>query len=380
MKPTAPVYRLEAIRVAGFKSFDQEGQVLRLGNVTVLIGSNGAGKSNVVGLFSLLQSLVNQQLQNWTLQRGGAPTLLHYGPKTTEHISLDLSFRDNGLVSKYHLKLGFVVRDKLVIVNEAESHTNTALGAEPKEPGRLREPEGGYHPRDGFRLESTVFHRYRSSEVLRRCRAYQFHDTSDRAAIRLGGFVRDNAILRADGGNLAPFLYRLQQAFPTHYQRITETVRLVVPGFQQFVLQPNPADPQQITLDWTDGTDYVFGTHQFSDGSLRFIALVTLLLQPRELLPGVIVLDEPELGLHPAALHLLVELIRARQSDCQILLATQSAELLDHFSPAETVIVEYDAQRRRSTFRYLDPAELDHWLADYSLSQLWDKNLLGGRP
>ena len=115
-----------------------------------------------------------------------------------------------------------------------------------------------------------------------------------------------------------------------------------------------------------------------SDGTLRCIALFTALGQPVESLPAFLSIDEPELGLHPAALGILASLVRSTSTHAQILLATQSPALLDLFDPQDVVVAE--RAQGATTFRRLDPDQLAGWLEDYSLSELYDKNVLGGRP
>ena len=110
------------------------------------------------------------------------------------------------------------------------------------------------------------------------------------------------------------------------------------------------------------GQDYLFGPHQLSDGTLRFIALTALFLQPADLRPKVIVVDEPELGLHPAAVSVLVGMAKAASNTAQVVLATQSTRLIDEFSADQVMIVERDDKRGSSIFRRLRERDLDLWL------------------
>jgi predicted ATPase len=163
------------------------------------------------------------------------------------------------------------------------------------------------------------------------------------------------------------------------FRRIVSAVRKIVPFFQDFVLEPKRLDPTRILLKWKGrDSDYEFGPHQLSDGSLRGIALATLLLQPESDLPDVVIIDEPELGLHPHAIEIVAGLVRSVAHRTQVILATQSTALVDHFAPEEIVVTEID--HGCSQFRRLDSKQLEHWLEDYSLSQLWEKNVLGGGP
>jgi predicted ATPase len=169
--------------------------------------------------------------------------------------------------------------------------------------------------------------------------------------------------------------------YRSYYDRIVEKIRYILPQFGDFVLEPREINPATILLNWHEAaSDYLFGPHQISDGALRFMALATLLLQPPERLPKIIIIDEPELGLHPQAIDLLGTMILSAGMHTQIIIATQSPRLLDSFSYEDVVVAEWNNADNYSVFRHLDESELSQWLDEYSLSQLWDKNVLGGQP
>jgi predicted ATPase len=209
---------------------------------------------------------------------------------------------------------------------------------------------------------------------LRGCRVYHFHDTSGGAPVKQFSDSGDNLQLRSDAGNLAPFLAGLQAAHPTDYERVVSAIRQVAPFFRDFVLREEPAG---LRLRWRQvGLDRVFSADAMSDGTLRFGCLATLLLQPEP--PGLIVLDEPELGLHPFAIFQLANILRSASRISQVLIATQSVTLINQFDVSELVVVERD--EGASTFRRPDIQRLAEWLTEYALGELWEKNLLGGRP
>ena len=186
----------------------------------------------------------------------------------------------------------------------------------------------------------------------------------------------DGRFLKEDGGNLAPFLYRLRESKPKHYKLILDTVRHAAPFFADFVLEP---EGDSLLLQWQErNSDLVFGSHQASDGTLRFIALCSLLLQPEDELPDLIILDEPELGLHPGAIAILAGLLKSASIHTGVVLATQSTTVVDHFDPEDIIVV--DRVGRHSTFRRLEAHRLSTWLDEYSLGELWEKNVIGGRP
>ncbi len=208
---------------------------------------------------------------------------------------------------------------------------------------------------------------------------YHFNDTTLTAPIRSAGYVEDNRQLHGDGGNLAAFLYRLKRTNASSYRRILSTVRLFAPFIEDFSLSPRALDPQRILLNWKQsGSDYEFGPHQLSDGTLRAIALTALLLQPETELPKLIVVDEPEIGLHPYALGVIASLFKKASHHTQIIVATQSPQLLDDCDPEDIVCVERKGQE--SVFFRPDPAKLGEWLAEYSLGEIWQKNVIGGGP
>ena len=208
---------------------------------------------------------------------------------------------------------------------------------------------------------------------------YHVHDTSKSSILRKTAKLHDNASLRPDGANLPAFLYRLKQKHPESYRLIRRTVQRVAPFFDDFLLIPDPLNEETIRLAWKHrDSDQYFGASSLSDGSLRFIVLATLFLQPESLRPSLILVDEPELGLHPFAITLLAAMIQQAAANTQVILSTQSPQLLDHFAPEDVLVAERIAGGTQLT--RLDSNRLAEWLEDYSLGQLWEKNEIGGRP
>ena len=209
-------------------------------------------------------------------------------------------------------------------------------------------------------------------------RVHHFQDTSANARVRHAQALRDNLSLKQDASNVAPFLRHLRERHPDHYRRIIEAVRLAVPFFGDFVYRKDPGE--NVELEWFDANDSntVLGPRQLSDGTLRFICLATLLLQPTQLQPGLILIDEPELGLHPFAMVLLVEMLQHASDARQVIVSTQSADLVSELEPRDVVVV--DRIDGASTFTRLDEGDLGDWLEDYALGDLWKMNIIGGRP
>ncbi len=189
--------------------------------------------------------------------------------------------------------------------------------------------------------------------------------------------INDNQVLHPNGSNLAAFLFFLKEAHPKNYEDIRTAVQQVAPFFDDFVLRRNPLNKTTIQLEWREkGSDVPFLAHHLSDGSLRFMLLSTLLLQPN--LPETIIIDEPELGLHPFAINFLASLIKSVSKEKQIICSTQSVTLVNQFDPEDLIIV--DRKDGQTVFNRLESDQVEKWLADYSLGDLWEKNWIGGRP
>jgi predicted ATPase len=210
-------------------------------------------------------------------------------------------------------------------------------------------------------------------------KVYHFMDTTDEAAIRNSCYLHDNRSIRADGGNLAAVLYRIRRRSTVCYSRIVQTIRQIAPWFSDFVIEPLVDDLKRVQLDWQDSeSDVIYGPHILPDGAIRAIALIALLLQPWEYLPPLLIVDEPELGLHPSAVCIIAALLKQASLHCQVLVATQSPTLLNEFEPQDVIVV--DREDGKSTFSRLNPERLQEWLTEYSLGELWQKNIVGGGP
>ena len=364
---------LERSVLKGYKSFREID--LSLKPVNVLIGANGSGKSNFISLFKLLNRLVEESLQVHVAQSGGADQILHYGRKTTDQVEITLWFKRDDLANGYSCTL-IPAEDTLLIKSESTWFHDRRRYSNPyldRSDDRLKPESGLSRWVRGSRVSRYVY------QAMRSWRLYHFHDTSESARVRLPCDIHDNQSLHPEGANLAAYLYLLRERYTDHYRTIIETVRLVAPFFGDFVLRPSPYNPEKIRLEWKErGSDTIFGPGAFSDGTLRFICLATLFLQPIANMPATIVIDEPELGLHPYAIKLLSEMIRSVAHQVQLILSTQSVTLINQFAAQEILVV--DRIDGVSVIRRLDQAEIENWLDDYSLGDLWEKNVLGGRP
>lgn len=364
---------LDYITVKGFKSIASL-EKLSLLPINVLIGPNGSGKSNFIGVFSFLHAIREGELNNYVRKAGGAEQLLYFGSKVTDEIRIHISFCQE--VNQYELTLKPSAEDSLYPADETVYFWDKQRYSGPYTrslASRENGQEAGISDSSATGVTDWVRRR------LGRWRLYHVHDTSSASPMRKTAKLNDNTFLRPDGSNLSAFLYLLQQKYSTEYQMIRRTVQRVAPFFDDFQLNPDPLNEEAIRLSWKHkNSDKYFGVSSLSDGTLRFIVLATLFLQPEWFRPSVILVDEPELGLHPHAITLLASLVRQASENTQVILSTQSSLLLDHFQPEEVLVAE--RINESTQFTRLESAKLASWLEDYSLGQLWEKNELGGRP
>ena len=352
-----------------------------LPQATVLIGANGSGKSNFMRFFEMLSWMLRtRQLQEYVQMQGGADDQLFGGNSTTPRMEAEIRMRTPQGLNDYKFALAYASPDRLLFVEESLRYSSFDQGGE----ADWQEFAGGH-------LEAKIVEAAQASEylgvnrrtasvithLLRNCAAHQFHDTSDTSNFKKSWDASDSRQLRGHGGNLAAVLHRLERQDLARYETICRQIGRVLPGFDRFDIEE---DYGRVMLRWrAKWSGKSFGAHLTSDGSLRFFALVTLLNLPPEMLPDVILLDEPELGLHPAAIALVGGLIKSLSSERQVIVATQSPLLVDAFDLDEIFVLELEDGR--TNCRKLDSRGYKHWLDDgYSAGELWQMNLFGGRP
>jgi predicted ATPase len=362
---------LRRIEVSGLTSLRHA--VLDLSSaVTLLVGPNGAGKSNVVDAFEMLGRIIDQQLNDTLVRTGGFSAMLHRTRDpalSAEAIELEVWGEWQGQISNgYRVRVEPGTDDTAVVRETVMFHDRSRFDDPYTTTLRTARESNLRDEAETSRTAAYVL------GVVSGCRVFHFDDTSADAPVKRRVDPADNITLNPDARNVAAVLLRLRGEDPSRYRRIVRVVRTVAPYFDDFVLEPEGG---AIRLRWRErGLDPVFSADILSDGTLRFICLAVLLLQDNA--PGTIVLDEPELGLHPFAIHQLAALLRRAAGDRRVVAATQSVTLLEQFSVDEVAIVERTAEGTQ--IQRPDPEALEEWLGDYSLGELWEKNLLGGRP
>ncbi|MDP4274656.1 MAG: AAA family ATPase [Bacteroidota bacterium] len=347
---------MDYIEISGYKSIKSER--IDLKPINILIGANGSGKSNFISFFEFLSHLYHRNLNEHIALSGGENKILHKGQKITDTISFKIEFDNGNNGYSAILKLGtegFVFTDERLIYQSAKGkdishHANEAE----------------------IKITDNSSAKY-IIKYLEGLRIYHFHDTSNKSPFTTYRHIEnDSYYLYDNGSNLAAFLYHIKNDDKIVYNNIIKTIQSVAPYFLDFSFIPN--QEQYLRLQWKDKySDTIYGATDLSDGTIRFIALTTLFMQPD--LPETIIIDEPELGLHPSAIAKLAGMIKSVSAKgCQVIIATQSAELISHFSPDSIITV--DQIDGCSKFKRLNTEELQQWLEDYTIDDLWKQNII----
>ena len=391
MEPTM----IESVRIRGFRSL-KDIELSEIPRAAVLIGANGSGKSNFIRFFEMMNCMLEyRRLAEFIGRQGGADDQLHGGSRHTSRIEAEVRLRTDEGCGDYRFMLSRAQPDRFIFAEEAFRFVHSKdsspatnwyyLGSGHSEAKIVEAVQlasaSAYSipltPASLAWLEANPLIAERIFRQLRRYRIYQFHDTSDESNFKKRWDAEDNNDLLNHGGNLAAMLLRLEREDIKRYERICQHIGRILPLFDRFQIEESYG---KVLLRWkAKWTDKTFGAHLTSDGSLRFFALVTLLNLPPEMLPDVLLLDEPELGLHPAAIALVGGMIKSLAEERQVIVATQSPLLVDAFGLDEVFVLEL--QEGRTEFRKLAPNDYQVWLDDnFTSGELWQKNLLGGRP
>lgn len=342
---------IDSIQVEGFKSI--RSQSVSLHPMNIIIGGNGVGKSNFLSIFEFLRMII--QLRDFEYSYSSdSERLLYMGRKTTDKVRFSFHF-DGDWLNMLSIELKDV-NDKLRVrglyVDEKESVF----------------PAGDYSP-------EVAAERLRM--LVNQFWVHHFQDTGNKSPYRNASRLSDDRFLRADGSNLASVLFRIRRTDAKLFKRIEDIIHQVTPSFRCFDLRPDGVDGEMIRLQWHPaGEDALFDQYQLSDGTLRMMSIVTLLFQPE--LPNPILIDEPEIGLHPASISILADLLKKAARKTQVVLSTQSIDLINHFTPEDIIVCDY--KQNQSIFKRLNSDELRVWLNDFTLGEIWEKNIFGGQP
>ncbi len=361
---------LDKLTIKGFKSI-KELVDFELNNLNIFVGGNGAGKSNLISFFKLLRALIDGNLNRYVTDNGGAGDLLFNGRKITKAMEFEARFGPRG----FRFKLVPTAKDTCSIEDEARYYQYGNTGW-----WRLGDSDDGTSRMVAEVTQGTSDAKYSQPvyDAISSWQIYHFHDTGSTAGMRHYEIVQDNKSLRTDASNIGPFLLKLKQKHLQAYKEILNAVRMVTPFFDDFILEPRESGlKEEVNISWTQkGSDYPMQPYHLSDGSIRFICLATALLQPKP--PSTIIIDEPELGLHPAAIVILAELIQVAAKRTQVIIATQSPALIDQFAIEDIVVV--NREDGASIFKHLKEKDFSAWLEDYSVGELWTKNVIAGGP
>lgn len=354
--------KIEKITIEGYKSIKSL-RDFELKNINILIGANGVGKSNFISVFKMVNHMLYKRLQEHTLDKG-PDSFLYFGRKITNQILLKFEFGSNG----YDVTLVPTQNNQLLIQREHVRFLEYryTIGENIFE-SNLSQAEAYARSRRVAKY---------SLDGIQKWKLYHFHDTGETSPIKGVCQANDNIIFKANAQNISAYLKRLKDEYLDYYEKIVSIIQEVAPFFGGFIFR----NSENIQLEWYDKSDpdTPFKAHMLSDGTLRFICLATLLLQPFELMPDTIIIDEPELGLHPFAINILSTLIKRVAERKQIIISSQSVELINYFTPEDIIVV--DRKNKETVFRRLKEEELGDWLQDYTMGEIWKSNLIGGRP
>ncbi|MDR0603834.1 MAG: AAA family ATPase [Bacteroidales bacterium] len=352
---------MDYIEIEGYKSIKK--QRIDLKDINILIGSNGSGKSNFISFFEFLNRLCNRTLNNYVALKGGEDKILYNGQKTTDKISFKIEFNngENGYAAVLQVGDTGLIFTEERLIYKGDDRVNISHASR----------EANLKVTDNYRAKNIITY-------LNGFRKYHFHDTGEKSPFtQMSNIENDIYYLYEKGENIAAFLYNIREKHVIVYNRIVDMIQRVAPYFSDFYLQPN--SEKLLRLQWKDKySNIIYGVNDLSDGTIRFIALAILFLQPN--LPETIIIDEPELGLHPIATAKLAGMIKSAVSkECQIILATQSADLISYFQPENMLTV--DQINGESIFKRLDTNSLAIWLEDYTIDDLWKRNIItSGQP
>lgn len=366
---------IDKLRIQNFKSIKDSGYI-SIEPINILIGANGAGKSNFISFFRLLNSISKKRLVYFLADNGYENNLLHFGRKKSSFLESSIVLKSKTESKQYRYDFRLVAKKQSTGLYFERDEAGASSTEDHLEDFWSLDNLGGIGKEESGIAESETEEARHLKKSFEDLKVFHFRDTSAASALKQPNKTLDYKYLKPDGSNLAAFLYKIKETDPKHFKIIEYTINSVAPFFEKFDLAPDHKNPDVIFLNWFEkGSDEYFNAHHLSDGTLRFIALAVLLLQP--VLPDTIILDEPELGLHPFAIAKLAALIKKASVHAQIIVATQSVNLINEFSADDIIVTERN--NGQTIFSRQSEESLREWLGEYSLGELWEKNVIGGR-
>ena len=353
---------ISKIKIKGYKSIKE--QEIKLGSINILIGANGVGKSNFISVFSFIRNLYgsSENFHAFVQKKGGADTFLYFGKKNTQIINLELEFGSGNNARRFFADIN----------EQQDSLSVNTLGTDFYKYNSWN--------KEAYTSRNLIDRHSNQADYIKKdldnIEIYHLHDTGDQSPLKGRCNINDNRVLKKDGSNIAAILYFIKEKHTKSFYRIEKTIQSIAPFFDKFVLEPNRLNREFIQLEWREKEypDKYFNAYHLSDGTLRFICLATLLLQPNP--PKTIIIDEPELGLHPVAINKLAGLIRKASHNSQLIISSQSVNLIDNFVPENIIIA--DRKGEETVFTKLDSESLKQWLEEYTLGEVWEKKIIGG--
>jgi predicted ATPase len=378
------------LEVGGYRRLRQV--EMQLAPLNVLIGANGVGKSSILEVVDLLAASADGSLENSISEAGGISSLLTLDDRTDAlRFSLEMPSADPAPI-KYEVRIsregvGYAIRREALTQQQQPDQPIPfkfidATGAQVHyhDPAQRRLVRPNWEYKATETALSQVPKMYQTPEKFRQLLAsssalYHTLDVSFRAPVRLPQPLQPANTPGSDGADLLPCLYTMRETDRDRYEAVEDALRAAFPTFERLDLPPAAAG--RLTLAWRDKnfTQPIY-PHQLSEGTLRFLWLATLLQSPG--LPVVTLIDEPEVSLHPEMLRLLADLMREASSRSQLIVATHSDRFVRFLQPEELVVCNL-AEDGGMFVRRASDLDLDGWLADYALDELWSIGRLGGR-
>lgn len=377
----------ESITIEGYRRLSSVHLAMR--DLTVMIGANGVGKTSLLDVFKLLAASAKGQLLEQI--GGGLEGMLTRGKADHLAISLEAGVPGHAPL-KYNLKLIPARGSSYEIGVETLTQHNNPNEPLPQKFIDSHKQNVKYFDVQTKRWESPTWEHnlfetslsqvpkmYQQSENLRKqlasCTYYGALDVSDRSPVRQPQDMRPATLPGANGEDLVSCLYDLRETDPDRFEIVEDTLAAAFPDFEKLNFPPVAAG--KLSMTWKDKNfPKPIYVHELSEGTLRFLWLVTL-LQSRGL-TSITLIDEPEVSLHPELLRLLADLMREASKRTQLIVATHSDRLVRFLKPDEVLIC--DAEGGLTTMTWADKLDLDRWLSEYSLDEVWAMNLMGGRP